>query len=139
MNKSDVAYIALQNFHADYTKDFEDQTYTSQFNEVSTFVANVASHELGHILGFNHTNNRAVDDGNVLASALGTDWYNIMSAGPASVFEQYFVQWQFGTSSVWNGHLLASDTYTSGEFPIGQIDTLDLLLRWFGTPPSQNP
>ncbi|HCD33686.1 MAG TPA: hypothetical protein DER01_14850, partial [Phycisphaerales bacterium] len=137
MNKSDVAYIALQNFHSDYTRD--DDTYQTQFDEVSTFIANVAAHELGHILGFNHTNIFEVEDdldNNPLtpSAGLGTDWYNIMSAGPASSFDQFFIRWQFGTSNVWDSDNVNDDFFNIGEFPIGQIDTLDLLLKWFGTP-----
>jgi hypothetical protein len=58
-----------------------------------------------------------------------------MSSGSAFTGSEYYTPWQFGTSDVWDGNHYVYDYYIySGEFSIGQIDTLDLLVRWFGTP-----
>ncbi|WP_236254481.1 hypothetical protein [Mucisphaera calidilacus] len=129
MDKTDRDIVLAENFAGGFAGENTLETidnYTNAF-------ANVIAHELGHILGHNHSfrepygfqsfgnftpddpdnNPDTVNDGNFSTP-------HLMSAGPAMIFPDDVVgfQWRFSTSPVF-----------TGEFPVGDIDTVDMLLR----------
>lgn len=99
---------------------------TARLNHYSYALANVIAHELGHTFGLNHQptdfiNYELVDDDPDNNPANGNDCNTgpgLMAYVPADVETQQLLE--LGTAPL-----------TSTEFPIGDIDTQDLLIRWF--------
>jgi len=101
---------------------------TARLNEYSRILANTAAHELGHTLGLVHqptfilpTDLVADDPDNNILTA------NDANTGPAlmgypTVAEELAGLDELGTASL---------TWDPSEFGVGEIDTADLLLRWF--------
>ncbi|MEQ9460748.1 MAG: hypothetical protein RIG82_07345 [Phycisphaeraceae bacterium] len=119
MDKTDRAIIFAENFIG-----LSQATTTNQaYNEYANAFANVAAHELGHILGHNHSVAGLLsddpDNNPLTLNNSNTSPLHLMSAGPfipsdALVGESL----RFGTS-----------TLSPFEFPVGDIDTVDMLLR----------
>lgn len=108
---------------------------TSLLNDYSLALANVTSHELVHTLGFNHQGTNTFDwtgfeeyqlidddpnnDGDATDGNGGE--YGIIMAGPVVPLNVFTSELgQFGTADL-----------TDAEFPVGQIDTAQLLIWWF--------
>ena len=125
MNKADNAIVFANNYAAVSTAETQEE----RLNDYSRLLANTAAHELGHDLGFNHqptdyfsyylwdddpdNNPSTPDDSNTGVALMG---YAPLDVAIAGLFE-------LGTAYI-----------TAGEFPIGAIDTADLVMNWLGGP-----
>jgi len=108
-------------------------TLTGRLNEWSMRLANTAAHELGHTLGLNHQPKTRVlaettlleddpDNAGPLTSADSNTGLGLMAYPP---MDEGFVQlFELGTLD------LSYPAPPAGEFPIGQIDTADLMVWW---------
>jgi hypothetical protein len=95
-------------------------------NNYSIFIANIIVHEAMHTFGFNHQPTDGFsyallvddpnNDGNPTDSNAGA--YGIMGYAPVSVYTTELGQ-------------LGTNDLNAPEFPVGQIDTATLMLRWF--------
>ena len=121
MDKADNALVFAQNYaHTSYAA-----TTTGKLNEYSRALANTIAHELGHNLGldhqptdfFNYTLLADDPDNNDLTADDSNTGVGLMAYAPS--FEDVSGLAELGTAEL-----------SSDEFPVGWIDTQDLLLRW---------
>ena len=120
-HKSNEALIITENFNGISIAG----TAVARANEYSLAIANVAAHELGHTLGLNHQPTGGSGfllvaddpDNNPLTPTDANRGAGLMAYSPDYYLTSTY--FQLGTSNV-----------TRLEFPIGQVDTLDLLLHW---------
>ena len=123
-SKADNALVFAQNFsfYVPYTTWYSTP---ARLNQLSRAFANTTAHELGHVLGLNHqpttftsdallTPDDPNNDGDPSEANTGV---GLMAYAPI-------------TDDINQVMELGTDDLSSGEFPVGQIDTADLLLRW---------
>ena len=126
ISKADNAIVFTQNFDY-YTPNNLGLSETDKLNRMSRALANTGAHELGHTLGLNHQPTTwnvwdyllTPDDPNN-NSATGDDsnsGYGLMAYMTTEHDLTYLAE-------------LGTDDLESSEFPIGQIDTTNLLLSW---------
>jgi hypothetical protein len=121
-SKADNAIVFAQSFNG-YSFG---GTAQDRLNEYSRALANVAAHELGHTLGWNHQPTNYSDfmltaddpDNDELTDDDSNQGVALMAYAPRA--ETVTELSQLGTADL-----------DYGEFPIGQIDTVDLFSRWF--------
>ncbi len=121
-SKADNAIVVAPSF-AGYM-EYASLDQTTRLNELSRAFAITAAHELGHVLGLNHQPttgspwlNHDDPDNNTLTTDDSNTGLALMAYASATQDMTYVAE--LGTASL-----------PSGEFPVGEIDTADLLLRW---------
>lgn len=127
LEKDGEAIVFAQSF----TGVAQANAVTNQLNEYSNALANVIAHELGHLMGLNHTDRLLINDDpdNDPATdndpfANGDDEVSLMASGFAfspsdQIFDLTQRLWRPGTAGV-----------SGDEFPVGDADHVDNLLRW---------
>ncbi len=121
LDKADEAILVQGNFNGLSTA----VTVEDLLEEYSNIFANIAAHELGHLLGLNHQPTSFFDfilesddpDNDDLTFADENLGAGLMAYAPTSVLLTQLLQ-------------LGTKELTQVEFPLGDIDTQDLLIRW---------
>lgn len=133
LDKADEVIVISNNFAGAST----NPNLNARLNDYSVAFANTVAHEFGHILGFNHTGNlppifnqlfpiiplgRGSDDPDNDPNTPddSNTGQHVIGSGPtADPVLTLTVLEEFGTANL-----------ETSEFPIGDEDTVDLLLRW---------
>ncbi len=130
LDKGDDALVFLESF-AGLSSGV---SRADKLNAYARDIANTVAHELGHILGLPHTeaqnfsdlphNDPGVEDDSNISDIFGNliDRASLMSSGTNRLGFTDIGLRRLGTSRV-----------ERGEFPVGDLDQVDLLLKWLGS------